>query len=183
MKEIDLEKVFMFLEPGNVAMLSTAFGGKFNVMTFSWHMVLDFTGRFACVIGPWDYTYEALVKTKECVVSVPTVELIKKVVNIGSCSGNEIDKFKKFSLTPLPAREVKAPLIGECIANIECRVSDHIKRHDIFVLDAVAAWGNPNVKDKRKFHAVGNGTFYADGEHIDLKDMMLKKPDVGDPQF
>jgi flavin reductase (DIM6/NTAB) family NADH-FMN oxidoreductase RutF len=42
-------------------------------------------------------SFEALKKTKECVIAVPTVDLSKKVVQIGSCSGADIDKFKSLS--------------------------------------------------------------------------------------
>ena len=47
---------------------------------------------------------------------------LNKVVGIGTCSGVDTDKFVRFRLTPLPAKEVGAPLIAECLANIECRV-------------------------------------------------------------
>jgi len=179
MRELPLEKAFMLIEPGNVAMVSTANKGKKNLMTMSWHMVMDFTPRFACLIGPWDFTYDALVDTKECVLAIPPVSIIEKVIGVGNCSGRDVEsKFEKFGLTPLKARHVKAPLVKECLYNIECRVVDHIKKHDIFVLDAVAAWRNPSCKERRGFHAVGNGLFIADGEKLDMRNLMTRFPEV-----
>jgi flavin reductase (DIM6/NTAB) family NADH-FMN oxidoreductase RutF len=175
MKPFPLNKAFTFLEPGPVILVSTADRDRQNIMTLSWTMVLDFTPRFAFMTGPWNYSCRALLKTRECVIAVPTVELAKKTVRIGSCSGAEVNKFEKFRLTPLKAKRVGAPLIQECYANIECRVIDHITKHGIFVLDAVEAWIDEKHKEKRFFHAVGDGRFIADGEKINHRKIMIAK--------
>jgi len=175
MKRFPLNKAFTFLEPGPVVLVTTADESRLNIFTVSWTMVLDFTPRFAFMTGAWNFSCKALTKNRECVIAIPTVELSKKAVQIGSCSGAEVDKFKKFKLTPLKAESVKAPLIEECYANIECRVIDHIKKYNIFILDAVKAW----VDDKRKapqfFHAVGDGRFIVDGEKISHRKIMINK--------
>ncbi|MDR1123858.1 MAG: flavin reductase family protein [Elusimicrobiota bacterium] len=175
MKKFPLHKAFTFLEPGPVLLIGTRDKGKNNIMTLSWSMVMDFTPQFAFLTGPWNFSYAALTKTKECVISVPTVEMAQTVVKIGDCCGADTDKFKKFNLTPLAAQNVKAPLIKECLANIECRVTDHIKKHNIFVLEALAAWYEPRHKEKRTIHAVGDGTFITDGHKINLRKFMADK--------
>jgi flavin reductase (DIM6/NTAB) family NADH-FMN oxidoreductase RutF len=78
--------------------VTTASGRKKNIMTLTWHMVLDFSPQIACVIGPWDYTFNALSKKKECVLAIPAIDLAAKAVDIGSCSGSDTDKFKTFDL-------------------------------------------------------------------------------------
>jgi flavin reductase (DIM6/NTAB) family NADH-FMN oxidoreductase RutF len=179
MKELPLQRAFMLIEPGPVVLVSTAHKGRPNVMTMTWHMVVDFTPQFACIIGPWDFSFNALMATRECVIAIPTVEMAAKVVDIGSCSGRDVDKFKKFRLTALPAEHVQAPLIGECLANIECRVTDTrlVNKHGLFVLEGIKAWVDPKHKEKRTFHANGDGTFTVDGRKINLKKRMLKLPD------
>jgi flavin reductase (DIM6/NTAB) family NADH-FMN oxidoreductase RutF len=179
MKPFPLNKAFTFLEPGPVILVSTTDGEKRNIMTLSWTMVLDFTPRFAFMTGPWNYSYGALVKTKECVIAVPTVDMSKTVVSIGACSGAELDKFEKFKLTPLKAEAVNAPLIKECYANIECRVVDYIKKHGVFILDALAAWVDEKRKEKRLFHAVGDGRFIVDGEKFSHRRIMAAKVPEG----
>ncbi len=155
----------MLVEPGPVTMITTrGRDGHANVMTLTWITVLDWTPRFALCTGPWNYSYEALVGTRECVVAIATADLIETVLDVGTCSGRDVDKFERFGLTALKASHVSAPLIGECRAQVECRVVDHIAAHNIFVLEGVAAWENPAHKDKRLLHAVGDGTFTADGE-------------------
>ena len=57
-----------------------------------------------------------------------------------SGSGADTDKFARFKLTPAPARLAKAPLINERLANIECKVIDIVEKHNIVVLEAVAAY-------------------------------------------
>jgi flavin reductase (DIM6/NTAB) family NADH-FMN oxidoreductase RutF len=179
MKKFPIEKAFTFLEPGPVVLVTTVDGNRANILTLSWTMVLDFTPRFAFMTGPWNFSCNALLKNRECVIAIPTVELAKKAVQIGSCSGAEIDKFKKFRLTALEAASVKAPLIEECYANIECRIIDHIKKHNIFVLEGVQAWVNDKQKAPCFFHAVGDGRFIVDGEKINHRKIMLAKIPAG----
>jgi len=108
------------------------------------------------------------------VIAIPTVDLARKVVDIGNCSGETIDKFAKFKLTPLPASEVEAPLIAECVANIECRVADRalVNKYSLFILEAVRIWTDPTRKERRTLHHNGDGTFTVDGRTINLQDRM-----------
>ncbi len=175
METLPLDKAFQWIEPGPVVLVTTASGRKRNIMTISWHMVMDFTPRIALLTGPWNHSFHALMRNRECVIAIPTVDLSAVVVGIGACSGADTDKFKKFALTPMKAKTVRAPLIAECLANIECRVIDHIKKHDIFVLEAGWAWIDAARKERRLFHANGDGTFVVDGRTIDHRKLMLEK--------
>ncbi|NCD09215.1 MAG: flavin reductase family protein [Negativicutes bacterium] len=173
--ELPLNKAFMLFEPGPVILVSTNDGKKNNLMTISWHMVTDFTPSMALTTGPWNHSFKAMMKTKECVLAVPTVDIIEKVISIGDCSGKDTDKFKKFELTPLRAGEVAAPLVKECLACLECRVTDYLETPGIFLLQGVQAWIDEERKERRTFHANGDGTFVVDGATIDLKHLMADK--------
>lgn len=175
MRKMQIKKAFTLIEPGPVVLVTTYDGKKNNIMTISWIMVVDFTPIFAMTTGPWNYSFAALRKTKECVIAIPTVDMLDKVVGIGTCSGADVDKFEKFNLTPVKGKHVKAPLIKECLANIECKVIDIIKKHNIVVLEGIAAYFDNSRKEKRTIHAVGNGTFIVDGYKIDRKEMMRSK--------
>jgi len=179
MEESPLNKAFMLLEPGPVVLVTTVDGEQKNVMTISWHACLNFMPQFALVTGAWNYSYEALMKNRECVIAVPTADLAETVVRIGSCSGTDTDKFKTFGLTPVSAKSVKAPLIKECLANVECCVTDYIEKHNIFILDAVRAWTDVERKERRTFHAVGDGTFIVDGERLNYRKIMEAKLPFG----
>jgi flavin reductase (DIM6/NTAB) family NADH-FMN oxidoreductase RutF len=175
MEELEIGKAFTLLEPGPVVLVTTNDGKKDNVMTISWTMVVDFTPVFAMTTGEWNYSFKALRKTRECVIAVPTVDMLDKVVGIGTCSGADTDKFAKFKLTPVKGKIVKAPLIKECLANIECRVIDIIRKHNIVVLEALAAHFETSRKEKRTVHAVGDGTFIVDGRKLDRRRLMASK--------
>jgi flavin reductase (DIM6/NTAB) family NADH-FMN oxidoreductase RutF len=175
MRQLKLSKAFTLIEPGPVVLVTTHDAGKSNVMTISWTMVLDFTPMFAVTTGEWNYSFAALRKTKECVIAIPAVDLLDRVVGIGTCTGADTDKFAKFKLTALPGSVVKAPLIEECLANIECKVVEIIRKHNIVVLEAVAAHVDSARKEKRMVHAVGDGTFIVDGRKFDRRKMMAAK--------
>lgn len=175
MRSLNLNKVFTLMEPGPVILVTTCEGKRNNIMTISWTMVNDFTPRFAITTGAWNHSYRALMRSKECVIAIPTVDMLDAVVGVGTCSGAETDKFRKFKLTPLPGRSVKAPLIKECLANIECRVVDIIAKHNIVVLEAVAAHMDTSRREKRTVHAVGDGTFIVDGKRLNRRKRMASK--------
>ena len=175
MRRLKLGRAFTLLEPGPVVLVTTHDGKKDNVMTISWTMVLDFTPLFAITTGEWNHSFAALRKYGECCVAIPTVDMLDQVVGIGTCSGADTDKFARFGLTPVPGRFVRAPLIRECLANIECKVIDYVRKHNIVVLEGLAAYMDPARKEKRTLHAVGDGTFIVDGRRLDRRRMMASK--------
>jgi flavin reductase (DIM6/NTAB) family NADH-FMN oxidoreductase RutF len=175
MKKMQSSKAFTLLEPGPVVFITTNDGEKNNIMTISWTMVMDFTPIFAITTGPWNYSYAALTKSRECVIAIPTVDLIDQVVGVGTCSGADTDKFEKFGLTSVKGKYVRSPLIKECLANIECKVIDIVKKHNIVVLEGVAAYFDSSRKEKRTIHAIGDGTFVVDGRKLDRRQMMRSK--------
>ena len=179
MRQLKLSRAFTLIEPGPVVLVTTHDGRKSNVMTISWTMVVDFTPLFAITTGDWNYSFAALRKNRECVIAVPTADLLDEVVGIGTCSGADTDKFARFGLTPVRGRFVKAPLIRECLANIECRVVDFVTRHDIVVLEAVAAHQATSRRERRTLHAVGDGTFIVDGRRLSRRRQMASRVPAG----
>lgn len=175
MRRMRLGQAFTLIEPGPVVLVTTNNGSTNNIMTVSWTMVLDFTPRFAMTTGAWNYSYAALKKTRECVIAVPTVDLIDTVVGIGTCTGADTDKFEKFGLSPVQAQHVRAPLVRECVANIECKVVEMVRRHDIVVLEGLAAYRDNSRREQRTIHAVGDGRFIVDGRVIDRRRMMRSR--------
>lgn len=174
-RSCSLSKVYGLLEPGPVVLVTTAHQGRCNVMTMSWHMMLDFEPPLlAFVMSDRNHSFKLLKSSKECVINIPTVDLAEKVVGCGNTSGAKLDKFKRFGLTPLPASRVGAPLIAECHASLECRVVDTrmVSKYGMFVLEVVQAWMDPAVKNPRTLHHRGYGRFMVAGETIRLKSKM-----------
>lgn len=174
-KSFPLEKVYQLLEPGPVVMVSTLWKGKPNIMSMSWHMMMEFEPPLVgCVLGGQSYTFEILKETKECVINIPTIELASTVVDVGNTSGRLVDKFKKFRLAREPANVVKAPLVSACYANLECKVVDlkMVAKYNMFVLEVVQAWITTSRKRARTLHHNGYGVFTIDGKQIKLPSKM-----------
>ena len=174
-KSFPLSKVYGLLEPGPVVLVTTAQKGRANIMTLSWLTMMDFEPPLVgMVMSDRHYSFAALKATKQCVINIPTVELAAKVVGVGNSSGRRLDKFTAFGLTPRPAKHVAPPLIDECYANLECRVTDArlATRYNFFVLEVIKAWIDPARQRPRTLHHLGKGRFVVDGRTITLPSRM-----------
>lgn len=164
-------EVYRLLESGPVVLLTTVRAGRANIMTMSWHLTMEFEPPLVgCVISDRDYSFASIKATRECVINIPTVELAETVVDCGNTSGRRTDKFKTFGLTSVAAACVKAPLIAECYASLECRVIDEklVTKYNFFILEVVQAWIAPSRKHPRTIHHQGEGKFMVAGRTLNL---------------
>src|SRR5260221_4810945 len=120
-KDLPVEEIRRFLEPGPTVLVSSIWQNKTNIMTMNWHTVMEFSpSLIGCMITSSNHSYEMIKKSKGCVINIPTIDLIDEIIGIGNCSGSKVNKFEKFKLTPVAGEKIKAPLIRECYANFEC---------------------------------------------------------------
>jgi flavin reductase (DIM6/NTAB) family NADH-FMN oxidoreductase RutF len=174
-RNLPLSKVYQYFEPGPVVLLTTSRNGHANIMTMSWHSMMEFEPPLiGCIVSNRNDSFDVLKKTKECVINIPTADIAEEVVGCGNTHGNKVNKFEKFGLTPKPAKYVNAPLIDECFANFECCIFDAgwVNKYCLFVLEVVQAWKNPAVKNPQTMHHEGKGHFMLAGERIKLKSKM-----------
>ncbi len=156
-------------------LLTTAHHGIPNVMAMSWHMMVEFEPpQLACVVSSANYSFAALRATRKCVIAIPSRGLAQTVVNVGNSSGRDVDKFASFALTAMPAAQVTAPLIRECFANLECKVTDmrFVNKYNLFILEVLKAWIDPAKKNSKTIHHRGYGRFVVDGKTIKLASRM-----------
>ena len=175
MHELPLSKVYQILEPGPTVLLTTEQHGRANVMALSWHMMVEFDPPLvACVVSNADFSFTALKETRECVIAVPSVEIAAKVVQVGNCSGRDIDKFLTTGLRAGEASQVRAPLVMDCFANFECKVVDTrlVAKYCLFVLEVMKAWTDPTQRNPHTIHHQGHGTFMVSGDRIKLPSKM-----------
>lgn len=120
------------------------------------------------------FVLDFYLATGECVIAIPAVELATKAVEIGNVSGHEIDKFQAFGLTPLPAEQVAPQLIAKCFANLECKLVDSrlVNKYNLFVMEVVQAWCDPEQPAPKTFHHQGYGRFVVDGNTLELASRM-----------
>lgn len=174
--EYPLDKVHRLFEPGPLVLVSTTDGERANLMTNGFNMPVRHSANLALVVGPWDHSFTALRETGECVVALPGRDVLDRAVDVGNTSGAEVDKWERFDFTPLPASTVRAPLVEECFANVECTVTDTrlVDDYDLWILRIEKAWIDPSVGEGAEIHHRGNGTFSTNGDVIDLRDRMHK---------
>ncbi|KAJ5935498.1 hypothetical protein N7466_005045 [Penicillium verhagenii] len=187
-KPYPASKVYRLIEPGPTLLVSTgSLADKtHNLMTLGFHMMLQHSSPalLNICLGPWDTSFALLSQTGSCVLAIPDTTLAEFVVDIGNCSGDEVDKWTKFGFEALPAAKVEAPLVGGngVIANIECVVHDRamVEKYNLWVLKAVRAWvcdgfeGRDGVGAMRMLHHRGDGSFVVDGTVLDLRGRMVK---------
>ncbi len=182
--DFPVEKIRQILEPGPVVLVSSFWKGKSNIMTMGWHTVMEFSPSLVgCVIAESNISFEMIKKSKECVINVPTVDLLDEVVGIGNTDGDNIDKFSAFNVSPKRADLVKAPLIDECFANLECKLYDTrlIKTYNFFIFEVVKAHVAKRPKYPKTIHYRGAGTFITAGNILHKAKAFTKLKN--DPNF
>lgn len=165
-KDFPVSQVRRFLEPGPIVLVSSAWQGEENIMTMGWHLIMEFEpSLIGCYIWTENYSFNMIKKSKECVINIPTVEMATTVVEIGNCSGREVNKFKQFKLTPLPGKKVEAPLIKECYANFECKLVDShlIQKYSLFIFEVQKAHVAISPAFPKTIHYRGDGLFMISG--------------------
>ncbi len=169
-REVSVSGVRRWLEPGPIVLVTSHWQGRSNVMTLGWHTVMEFTPSLVgCVIAASNHSFAMIRGSGQCVINLPTLELLDTVVRVGNTSGAEIDKFRSFGLTPEPSLEVEAPAIRECHAHFECRLYDDalVERYNFFVFEVVRARVATAPEHPRTVHYLGEGRFMVAGDIVD----------------
>ncbi len=179
---VALERSYLLLNHGPVTLVTSAHGGRRNVMAASWAMPLDFDPpKVAVVIDKATLTRELVEASGEFVLNIPTRAQAAQVVAVGSASGRDVDKFARWPLATAAAREVAAPLLEGCAAWLECRViaePGNQQRYDLFLAEVVAAHADPRLfsenrwhfpdDDRRTLHYVAGGQFFQTGDALSV---------------
>ena len=80
-RDFPVRKTRRFLEPGPIVLVSSRWKGATNIMTMGWHMMLDYA-LFGCYIWEENHSFEMIRRSRECVINVPTFDLLDKVIGI-----------------------------------------------------------------------------------------------------
>lgn len=168
-KDLPVAEIRRYMEPGPIVLVTSSWKGRMDVMTMGWHTVMEFTPSLVgCVIASGNYSHELIRKSRQCVINIPTAELLDQVVGIGNCSGAEVDKFARFGLATQEAEQVDAPLLPQCFANLECTLYDQslIGKYDFFIFEVVKAHVARSPKYPQTVHYTGDGVFTLSGKAV-----------------
>ncbi len=170
-------------KPGNLiapvpaAMVSCGTMEKPNIITIAWTgNVSSSPAKVSISVRPERYSYGLIKESSEFVLNLTTAALVRAADFCGVRSGREVDKFAQLGLTPLPAREVACPLVGESPVNLECRVCDVIPlgSHDLFLADVLAVHVEEELVDDHgrlrmdqcHLAAYAHGEYFALGKKV-----------------
>lgn len=147
---VDPSKAYRLINSGCLALLTTAHKDRTNIMTIAWHMPASFTPPLVAIaVGQSRFTRELIDSSGEFVLNVPPRELLDQVRRAGSKSGREADKIAELGLAISSGRTVKAPVLGECLGHIECRVVNRVEAgdHVIYIAEVTAAEAEDTLFD------------------------------------
>lgn len=167
--EMDLAGIRRLLEPGPIVLVSSHWQNHHNIMTMGWHCVMEFTpSLIGCMITSANHSYSMIEKSGECVINIPTADMLDTIIGIGNTSGKRVNKFKKYGLTPGEAQTVSAPVIEECYAHFECRVADRrmLAKYNFFILEVTHARCAVWPRFPKTVHYRGEGIFMESGRNI-----------------
>ena len=169
--EVDPSSAYRLLHPRSTVLVSCADkAGKPNVITLAWTMPTSVLPPMVAIsVSPRRYSHGLIQKTGEFVINIPTIEMAREALFCGSRSGRKTNKFLEGGLTPAKAKKVKPPIIGECVAHLECKVVGRVSTgdHTIFVGEVLAAYANKGFDPKKMkpiLHAGGDEFLTSTGE-------------------
>ena len=147
--------------------------GKTNILTVAWTgTVCTNPPMLSISVRPERYSCHMIQETGEFVVNLTTEALVRAADLCGVKSGRDVDKWKEAGLTPVPARRVKAPLIGESPVNLECRVEKELAlgSHIMFVARVVSVSVDEAYMDEKgSFHLdLAKPVCYSHGTYFSL---------------
>ena len=180
-KTLDEMAARRLLTGGPVALVTTTWHAKTNVMPVAYVMPLSFQPPLVGIaVHPSRHTHDMIRFSEEFAINVPGRSLIHHVQYLGSVSGKELDKFEVTKLPTFKARKVEAPLIEGCVAYIECGLEDALRMgdHTLFVGRVVAASAGDEAfdetwlladDDQKPLHYLGLARYAILGERMEAR--------------
>ena len=150
--------------------------GKPNVMTIGWGTIGAIWSRpiFIVMVRPSRYTYSRLEEMSDFTVNVLPRELASVASHCGTVSGRDHDKFQEMHLTAAPGREVRAPIVQECLVHYECRT---VHRNDV-APDALAQAIIEGAYPAGDYHRVYFGEIVAAYADEDAENRLRGNPPI-----
>jgi flavin reductase (DIM6/NTAB) family NADH-FMN oxidoreductase RutF len=174
---VELSKSYKLLNHGPVSIVTSAHGGKKNIMAAAWSMPVDFSpAKIAVVMDSKTLTRELVEASGEFGLQFPMRKIAQQTLDVGATSGRDCDKFSKFGLETFSAEKIAAPMLKDCIGWLECRViKQGGDKFDVIIAEVIAAyadaeqfidgrWQFSNDPQKRSIHYMAGGEFYMTGE-------------------
>lgn len=187
---VALPQAYRLLNHGPTVLVSAAHGGRRNVMAAAWAMPLDFDPpKVAVVIDKNTFTRGLIEASGRFALNLPCRALADATFTVGSISAkdegpHDPDKFERCGLASFDGPATGLPLVGGCVAWLECRVlpEPHVQQaYDLFLGEVVAAQADgrvfsggrwhfaPEHESLRTLHHIAGGAFFSVADPLQAK--------------
>ena len=173
---VALHHASRLINHGPTVLVTSAHGGRRNVMAAAWSMPVEFTPpRIAVVIDKKTFTRELVAASGVFGLCLPGVAMADLAYAVGSVSGREQDKFAHHAIRSQAGAVTGVPLIEDgCAAWLECRLISEPHTEDAYdtcFAEVVAAAADPRVfanghwdyrednAELQTLHHLGGGNF------------------------
>ncbi len=174
------------LFPLPVVMVSLGQRETKNIVTVAWTGIVNSEPPMTYIsLRPERHSYGILETSGEFVINLVNEKLTRAMDLSGVKSGRNLDKFKSFGLTPVPASVLSCPMIDESPLNIECRVTQKIPlgSHTMFLAKIEAVNVAENLLDskgrlcleKANLISFVHGAYHALGRQLGTFGFSVKK--------
>lgn len=149
---VELAKASRLVNHGPTVLVTTAHGGRRNIMAAAWSMPVEFTPpRIAVVIDKTTFTRELVIAGGRFALNLPGRALADLTYTVGSVSGREVgDKFARYGVHSFDGPVLGLPLVEGCVAWLECRLIPEPRAQDAYDTcfgEVVSALADPRVFD------------------------------------
>lgn len=146
---------------------------KTNTITLAWcGVVCSKPPMLGLSIRPARFSYKMIKDTKDFVVNIPSVKMLRETDLCGVITGRDTDKFAACSFTASASSKVLSPMIAECPVNIECVLKDivNLGAHDLFLGEVVAVHADNDIlkADGSIDYDIAQPFVYTQGEYREL---------------
>ncbi len=168
-EQIPINKAHRLINAGCVVLITSAFDNKENIMSLAWQTPLSSKPLLIGIaVAQAHLTHEYIINSREFVINIPGWNLLEKVIFCGKNKGRNTDKIKESGLRFTPASTVEVPVVEDCLANIECRVTENVTTgdHSFFVAEVLNAAAEKNMfygvwgKNVELIHHLGGSDYY-----------------------
>jgi flavin reductase (DIM6/NTAB) family NADH-FMN oxidoreductase RutF len=158
---VELGHASRLINHGPTVLITSAHGGRRNIMAAAWSMPVEFTPpRIAIVIDKKTLTRELANASGSFGICIPGAGLADLTYAVGSASGRDMDKFEHFGIASITGPVLGLPLIESgCAAWLECRLISEPHTEDAY--DTCFGEVVSAAADSRVFER-GHWSFHAD---------------------
>ena len=132
--KVPVNQAYRLLNIGCVALLTAAYDSQQSVMALAWHMPVSIKPPLVAIaVGLTRFTAELVQKSGDFALNIPGYGLLSQTQYCGTVSGRQEDKFAGAKFVYQAGNKVKAPVISQCLVQVECKVVDQYLAGDHYI--------------------------------------------------